>query len=63
MVMSLYPTTKSNPQLAQNVVGMFDQVMGAEIAEEFKPASSQNTDRQLQDSLTNKINEDYLDEK
>jgi hypothetical protein len=28
MVMSLYPTTKSNPQLAQNVVGMFDQVMG-----------------------------------
>jgi len=26
--MSLYPTTKSNPQLAQNVVGMFDQVMG-----------------------------------
>jgi len=63
MVMSLYPTTKSNPKLAQNVVGMFDQVMGAEIAEEFKPASSQNTDRQLQDSLTNKINEDYLDEK
>jgi len=28
MVMSLYPTTKSNPKLAQNVVGMFDQVMG-----------------------------------
>jgi hypothetical protein len=28
MIMSLYPTTKSNPQLAQNVVGMFDQVMG-----------------------------------
>jgi hypothetical protein len=30
MVMSLYPTTKSNPKLAQNVVGMFDQVMGAQ---------------------------------
>ena len=28
MVMSLYPTTKSNLKLAQNVVGMFDQVMG-----------------------------------
>ena len=28
MIMSLYPTTKSNTQLAQNVVGMFDQVMG-----------------------------------
>jgi len=33
MVMSLYPTTKSNPQLAQNVVGMFDQVMGNELDE------------------------------
>jgi len=30
MVMSLYPTTKSNPKLAQNVVGMFDQVMGVQ---------------------------------
>jgi hypothetical protein len=30
MVMSLYPTTKSNPKLAQNVVGMFDQVMGGQ---------------------------------
>ena len=36
MVMSLYPTTKSNPKLAQNVVGMFDQVMGGQenIAED-----------------------------
>jgi hypothetical protein len=33
MVMSLYPTTKSNPQLAQNVVGMFDQVMGEQVDE------------------------------
>jgi hypothetical protein len=30
MVMSLYPTTKSNLKLAQNVVGMFDQVMGVQ---------------------------------
>ena len=30
MVMSLYPATKSNPKLAQNVVGMFDQVMGGQ---------------------------------
>ena len=33
MVMSLYPATQKNPQLAQNVVGMFDQVMGAELDE------------------------------
>jgi hypothetical protein len=30
MIMSLYPTTKSNLKLAQNVVGMFDQVMGVQ---------------------------------
>ena len=30
MVMSLYPATQKNPQLAQNVVGMFDQVMGGQ---------------------------------
>ena len=29
-VMSLYPATQKNPKLAQNVVGMFDQVMGAQ---------------------------------
>ena len=28
LVMSLYPATQKNPKLAQNVVGMFDQVMG-----------------------------------
>ena len=33
MIMSLYPTTKSNPQLAQNVVGMFDMVMSNDVAE------------------------------
>ena len=30
MVMSLYPATQKNPKLAQNVVGMLDQVMGGQ---------------------------------
>ena len=30
LVMSLYPATQKNPKLAQNVVGMFDQVMGGQ---------------------------------
>lgn len=30
MVMSLYPAAQKNPKLAQNVVGMFDQVMGGQ---------------------------------
>lgn len=34
MVMSLYPVTQKNPKLAQNVVGMFDQVMGSQVDEE-----------------------------
>lgn len=29
LVMSLYPAAQKNPKLAQNVVGMFDQVMGS----------------------------------
>lgn len=33
MVMSLYPATQKNPKLAQNVVGMFDQVMGGQVEE------------------------------
>ena len=33
MVMSLYPATQKNPKLAQNVVGMFDQVMGGQVDE------------------------------
>jgi cytidyltransferase-like protein len=36
MVMSLYPATQKNPQLAQNVVGMFDQVMGGQVDEGWK---------------------------
>jgi hypothetical protein len=38
LVMSLYPAAQKNPKLAQNVVGMFDQVMGVEqsMAEQLK---------------------------
>jgi hypothetical protein len=33
LVMSLYPGAQKNPKLAQNVVGMFDQVMGGQVSE------------------------------
>jgi HD domain/Cytidylyltransferase-like len=33
LVMSLYPAAQKNPKLAQNVVGMFDQVMGGQVEE------------------------------
>ena len=36
LVMSLYPATKSNPKLAQNVVAMLDSVMGNELDEGWK---------------------------
>jgi hypothetical protein len=36
LVMSLYPTTQSNPRLAANVVKMLDTAMGAEL-NEFAP--------------------------
>jgi hypothetical protein len=48
MVMSLYPATQKNPELAANVVAMLDQVMGA--------ADTANT-------ITEDINQDYLEEK
>lgn len=35
LVMSLYPAAQKNSKLAQNVVNMFDQVMGAEVSEQF----------------------------
>lgn len=35
LVMSLYPAAQKNPKLAQNVVGMFDQVMGGQVSEGF----------------------------
>jgi len=31
LVMSLYPVAQKNPKLAQNVVGMFDEIMGAPL--------------------------------
>lgn len=37
MVMSLYPSTQKNSKLAQNVVKMFDQVMGGNMAEGLGP--------------------------
>ena len=33
LVMSLYPTTQSNPKLAATVVKMLDTAIGAEVAE------------------------------
>jgi hypothetical protein len=35
LVMSLYPAAQKNPKLAQTVVGMFDQVMGAQVDEDL----------------------------
>lgn len=40
LVMSLYPAAQKNPKLAQNVVGMFDQVMGGQQVNEFAPDDS-----------------------
>jgi len=37
LVMSLYPAAQKNPKLAQNVVQMFDQVMGGQVQEGFGP--------------------------
>lgn len=41
LVMSLYPASQKNPKLAQNVVGMFDQVMGGQqgVAEQLRMPS------------------------
>jgi glycerol-3-phosphate cytidylyltransferase-like family protein len=48
MVMSLYPTTQKNPNLAANVVKMLDMGMGNELSEgslnEFVPPSSDRGD-------------------
>lgn len=38
LVMSLYPAAQKNSKLAQNVVGMFDQVMGGPVQEEKSDA-------------------------
>jgi hypothetical protein len=41
LVMSLYPKAQTNPKLAQNVVQMFDQVMGEQISETKNTNSQQ----------------------
>lgn len=38
LVMSLYPAAQKNPKLAQNVVQMFDQVMGSKVNEQISDA-------------------------
>jgi hypothetical protein len=55
MVMSLYPKAQQNPKLAQNVVQMFDQVMGGPVTESTHFAAK------AQGKLTK--NHDYLEEK
>jgi hypothetical protein len=60
MVMSLYPATQSNPKLADNVVKLLDMGMGGELAEEFRPSTSQamNIRRQTSQKMnpgTNKL--------
>jgi cytidyltransferase-like protein len=70
-VMSLYPATQKNPKLAQNVVSMFDQVMGSPAIEETKGLPYPGTYEQENGKQTNPnrivamTNEsvDYLDEK
>jgi len=53
MVMSLYPVTQKNPKLAANVVKMLDMSMGNELAEEFRPSTSQamNIQRQTRQKM------------
>jgi hypothetical protein len=63
LVMSLYPTTQSNPQLAKNVVQMLNTVMGTAVAEQVTRQMSQGGMRASYQSKYNQpIAEDYLDE-
>jgi hypothetical protein len=63
LVMSLYPTTQSNPQLANTVVRMLDTVMGTEVAEQVTRQMSQGGMRASYQSKYNQpMVEDYLDE-
>ncbi len=63
LVMSLYPDTQSNPNLAKNVVQMLDTAMGTEVAEEVTRQMSQGGMRaSYQDKYNQPIAEDYLDE-
>ena len=63
LVMSLYPTTQSNPQLANTVVRMLDTVMGTEVAEQVTRQMSQGGMRaSYQNTYNQPMVEDYLDE-
>jgi hypothetical protein len=63
LVMSLYPTTQRNPQLANTVVRMLDTVMGTEVAEQVTRQMSQGGMRASYQSKYNQpMVEDYLDE-
>jgi hypothetical protein len=63
LVMSLYPATQSNPQLAKNVVEMLNTVMGTAVAEQVTRQMSQGGMRASYQSKYNQpIAEDYLDE-
>lgn len=68
LVMSLYPKAQTNPKLAQNVVQMFDQVMGTQtqIDEDIKLHDNvikmNNGSRYISESDISK-NQDYLEEK
>ena len=63
LVMSLYPATQSNLQLANTVVRMLDTVMGTEVAEQVTRQMSQGGMRASYQSKYNQpMVEDYLDE-
>ena len=63
LVMSLYPTTQSNPKLAKNVVEMLNTVMGTAVAEQVTRQMSQGGMRASYQSKYNQpMVEDYLDE-
>jgi len=53
MVMSLYPATQKNPKLAANVVQLLNMGMSNELAEEFRPSTSQamNIQRQTRQKM------------
>ena len=65
LVMSLYPTTQSNPKLAANVVKMLDTAMGGEqsVAEMTAQNFVGGMTASYQQRENQPIDEDYIDEK
>ena len=65
LVMSLYPTTQSNPKLAANVVKMLDTAMGGEqsVAEMTAQNFVGGMSASYQAQENQPIDEDYIDEK